>query len=47
MDERSERIAKRFEPIVTVAALLVALTAFAGGTAFAELEKGQSTANGV
>lgn len=32
---------------VKSAALLVALTAVAGGAAFAELEKGQSTANGV
>jgi voltage-gated potassium channel len=32
---------------VKSAALLVALTAVAGGAAFAELEKGQTTANGV
>jgi voltage-gated potassium channel len=32
---------------VRSAALLVALTAVAGGAAFAELEKGQTTANGV
>lgn len=32
---------------VKSAALLVALTAVAGGAAFAELEKGQTTANGI
>jgi voltage-gated potassium channel len=32
---------------VRSAALLVALTAVAGGAAFAELEKGQTTANGI